>query len=52
LNEKDKRRKVNYHHYTGRNWGQAQNYDICLNSGVLGIEHCAQIIVDLVKNSK
>jgi len=52
LNEKDKRRKVNYHHYTGRDWGQAQNYDICLNSGVLGIEHCAQIIVDLVKNSK
>ena len=52
LQEKDKRRRVNYQHYTGRNWGQAQNYDICLNTSVLGIERCAQIIVDLVRNSK
>ncbi len=52
LNEKDKRRKVNYQHYTGRNWGQAHNYDICLDSSKLGIETCAKIIIDLVKNSK
>ena len=25
LNEKDKRRKLNYQHYTGRNWGDAAN---------------------------
>ncbi len=52
LHEKDKRRKVNYQHYTGRAWGMAQNYDICLNSSTIGVEHCAQIIVDLVKSSK
>lgn len=52
LHEKDKRRKVNYQHYTGRTWGQAQNYDLCLNSSVIGIEHCAQIIVDLINSSK
>lgn len=52
LQEKDKRRRVNYQHYTGRAWGQAQNYDICLNTSVIGIEQSAQIIVDLVKNSK
>lgn len=52
LQEKDKRRKVNYHHYTGRTWGAAENYDICLNTGVIDIEKCADIIVDLVKNSK
>ena len=52
LQEKDKRRRVNYHHYTGRTWGQAQNYDICLNSGRLGIEECAKIIIDMVKSSK
>jgi len=49
LNEKDKRRKVNYHHYTGRVWGAASNYDICLNSSKLGVEKCADIIVDLAK---
>ena len=52
LLEKDKRRKVNYHHYTGRNWGTAQNYNICLDSGSIGVEACADIIVSLVKNSK
>ena len=49
IQEKDKRRKVNYQHYTGRNWGLAYNYDICLDSGVLGIENCAKLLVDLIK---
>ena len=52
LAEKDKRRRVNYHHYTGRTWGQAQNYDICLDTGVLGLEQCAEIVVNIVKNSQ
>ena len=52
LIEKDKRRKVNYQHYTGRTWGAAENYDVCFNSGVLGVEYCAQVIVDMVNESK
>lgn len=52
LNEKDKRRHVNYQHYTGRVWGTAQNYDICLNSGTIGVDACVDIIVDLVNASK
>ncbi|MBQ3541862.1 MAG: cytidylate kinase-like family protein [Oscillospiraceae bacterium] len=50
LQEKDKRRKVNYQHYTGRTWGDADNYDISLNTAVVGVEAAAKIIVDLVKN--
>ena len=49
LNEKDKRRGVNYQHYTGRNWGDPANYDICLNTGTIGVEEAADIIVSLVK---
>ena len=49
LNEKDKRRRVNYHHYTGQTWGMADNYDICLDSNVIGIEKCVDIIVGLAK---
>ena len=52
LREKDKRRHVNYQHYTGRVWGTAQNYDICLNSGTVGIDACVDIIVNLVNASK
>ena len=49
INEKDKRRKVNYQHYTGRTWGQAENFDICLDSHQLGIETCTEILVKLMQ---
>ena len=52
LQEKDKRRKVNYQHYTGRSWGQSQNYDLCFDTGVIGIEQCADIVVGIVENSR
>ena len=47
LAEKDKRRRVNYAHYTGREWGAAQNYDLCLDSSRLGIEACVNLILQL-----
>lgn len=49
LNEKDKRRSINYQHYTGRTWGDCSNYDLCLNSGKLGIDACVDLIVSLAK---
>ena len=49
LAEKDKRRRVNYAHYTGQEWGVSQNYDICLDSGRLGVDKCVEIILSLVK---
>ena len=52
LAEKDKRRRVNYQHYTGRTWGLAQNYDLCLDTGILGIEQCVDIVVSVVENSR
>ena len=52
LQEKDKRRKLNYQHYTGRTWGDANNYDISLNTAVVGVERAAEIIIDLVQNAE
>ena len=52
LQEKDKRRKLNYQHYTGRTWGAAENYDICLNTAVIGVEEAADIIVSILKGMK
>ena len=52
LEEKDKRRRVNYQHYTGRTWGQAQNYDLCLDTGILGEEFCVDVIVKAYEDSK
>lgn len=51
LQEKDKRRSVNYQHYTGRVWGAADNYDISLNTGVIGVEKAAEIILSLIEDN-
>lgn len=47
LNDKDNKRRVYYKHYTNRTWGDAQNYHICLNSGLIGIDKCVDIITDI-----
>ena len=52
LQDKDKRRSVNYQHYTGRVWGASENYDICLNTGTIGVETAAGIIVSLIQDSE
>ena len=49
LADKDNKRRVYYKHYTNRNWGEAQNYHVSLNSGLIGIEKCADIIVDIAE---
>ena len=48
LQEKDKRRSINYRHYTGREWGDSANYDLCLNTAKLGIDTCVDMIVAIV----
>ena len=49
LRDKDKRRANNYKHYTEREWGKADNYDLCLNTGKLDIDTCVELIAGLVK---
>jgi len=51
LTEKDGKRKAYYRHYTKRQWGIAQNYHLCLDSGIVGIEQCVDIVVNIVKSS-
>ncbi len=44
LKDKDRRRKAYYQLYTDREWGRADNYHLCLDSGTLGIKTCVEII--------
>ena len=50
LKEKDKRRAAYYKFYTETEWGDINNYHIVLDSGVIGIEKCVDIIADLYRN--
>ncbi len=45
----DKYRAEFYKHYTGRDWTDARNYDLCLNSSKLGFEKCVQEIQAYIK---
>ncbi len=45
----DKRRSDYYKYYTGRNWEDAKNYDLCLNSGRLGFDKCVEIVKNYLK---
>ncbi len=47
IKDKDKRRAAYYQFYTDMKWGDAKNYDICLDSGELGLEKCADLIAQL-----
>lgn len=45
----DKYRSEYYKHYTGREWSDARNYDLCLNSGKLGFKKCVEEIKAYIK---
>lgn len=49
INFIDKERAQYYRAHTGREWNDARNYDLCLNSGELGFEKCVDIIANYLK---
>ena len=52
LKDKDTKRRINYKHFTNRDWGMAQNYHITLNSGAVGIERCVDILEALYRGGR
>lgn len=38
-----------YRHYTGRDWLDPRNYDLCINTGRLGFEKTADLIKDYLE---
>lgn len=45
----DKRRANYYHYYTGQHWDNFMNYDLTLNSGILGVDTCLQLLENYFK---
>ncbi len=45
----DKRRADYYKYHTGREWTDARNYDLCLDSSKLGFERCVEEIKAYMK---
>lgn len=52
LKKKDKARANHYKYYTDQEWGMASNYDLCLNSGLIGIDGCVKTIQQVLALSE
>ena len=49
IKEVDKDRSSFYKYYSDQVWGDAQNYDLCINSSRLGVEGTVKVIMDYIK---
>ena len=49
INKTDKHRAEYYKYHTGREWTDARNYDLCLDSSKLGYERCVDEIISYMK---
>ena len=51
MRRKDRTRETYYNYYTFGSWGRADNYDLCIDSSILGIEGTADYIIDFGRRS-
>lgn len=51
IEKNDKMRESYHQYYSGKDFNKAENYDLCLNSGALGIDECVRIIQSLYKDN-
>ena len=49
IKKTDKRRANYYNFYTSKTWGDAQNYDLCINSSCLGVDGTAAAICSFAR---
>ena len=47
----DERRKSYHEYYTGQAWGDAKNYDLCLNVTDLGVDGALAVIGTYLQQS-
>ena len=47
IQKKDKQRRTYYRYYTDQQWGDYHNYDLALDSGILGEDTCVHLICEL-----
>lgn len=44
ISEKEKQRASYYNYYTGKRWGHAESYDLCVDTSLLGMERTRQLL--------
>ncbi|MCM1181693.1 MAG: cytidylate kinase-like family protein, partial [Clostridium sp.] len=49
IKKSNRERAIHYKHYTDRDWTDKSNYDICVNSDLLGVEKTAELLCAMIK---
>lgn len=44
----DKKRSSYYNYYTSKRWGEASSYDLCIDSGKMGIDGTVKLLLDAI----
>ena len=48
----ESQRSTYYNYYTGKKWGHADTYDLCVNTSRLGIEGSIEFIAEFIRKTK
>ena len=49
IEQGEKRRAEYYKYYTGKRWGHATSYDLCIDSSILGLVETERLIAEFIK---
>jgi cytidylate kinase len=49
INQRESQRAAYYNYYTGKKWGAAEHYDLCIDASVLGLQATEKFIADFIR---
>jgi len=49
LQQREARRAAYYNYYTGKKWGAAESYDLCIDSSILGLQATEKYIAEFIR---
>ena len=49
IEQREATRSSYYNYYTGKKWGHASSYDLCIDSSVLGLQQTEKFVADFVR---
>ena len=49
LQQREAKRAAYYNYYTGKKWGAAESYDLCIDASILGLQATEKLIADFIR---
>jgi cytidylate kinase len=49
IEQRENKRAAFYNYYTGKKWGAAESYDLCIDASILGLQATESLIADFIR---